>query len=211
MSEAPQNAPPPAANGESGFALVMVVAMMLMVIGATAAVLSNGRSSIALAEGITARAELMARADGAVMTALAYLYNQRPVSVETDGITLEIVDMRELAQVNTASLSQLREAFLATGRPEAEAWLSAVAARRSAFDARGISWQLDARAIVSTADLAGLLGVARTDPVLDAFNTYTFDAGRGPSFRVRALASDGSRLREAIFTLGTEPVILAWD
>jgi hypothetical protein len=188
----------------------MVIAMTLALVATTTAILSNARSSAATANAMAERARTTALADGAVMSALAYMRARRPVPAEIDGIGLEMTDLGLRVPINSASLPQLRQTFLVTGRREAETWLDRIAQRRADFAALGIRWQIDSRPIKTAADLAGFLGVAPDDPVLEQFNTFPPETGQPPPVRIRALSADGQVLREATAIVGVSIHILDW-
>lgn len=197
--------------GEGGFALVMVVAMTLTLVLATTAVLSNARRAVAVADGVGGRADLMARADGAVIVALAHVRAGSAPPAEAHGIAVRVDDLGPLPDVNVASLATLRPVLLATGRPEVDDWLEAIASRRRDFAARGVSWHLGGRPIASMRELAALLDLPRDNPLSDRLSIWLPIPAPASILRVRARDAEGRILREAVALVERDVTFLAWD
>lgn len=195
---------------EGGFALVMVVAMILMLSLGTMAVLSTARDTVKVADGITKHAQRMARADGAVMLALGHLRAGEPVPGQWQDIVLRVQKLETLVNVNTATPEQLLQILSATGRNEAEIWVTRILAQRDSFAASGVPWRLDARPIRSREGLADLLDVDVQDPVLTQVTTYPVPEEITPPVRIEARNSDGRILRQTVVIPAQTPRVLEW-
>ena len=190
---------------QRGFALLTVLAAMLLLVWLAGSIGRISQTELAMAQAQTVRVQAEAAADGAVWIALTGLDRAaRPgvapaypaaQTVEIAGVSVRLLwaDQANWTDIHNATPeSLLALATTVTDQPEAEQFVARVLAQR-AEAATGLSWRIPRRAFPSETALRAVATEALFDQIKDRVRVHELPDPTSPSrlVTVVAQASDG--------------------